>query len=177
MHHRLRRRFIHLRAQGSRKRGNARLYTALRGMTHPTFINLCAFCVLSGSEFETISPIPPETSGGVLLTVDMVVQRRDGPRRLRDNDDDDYVYCIHSAQVGEAASSHHANHGLCPVTVSTSSRPRHCWPRKAVHKAVVVWSIEADGRAKLPSGSSLFSKGMYTYCLCIRHVIVTSLTS
>jgi len=31
-----------------------------------------------------------ETSGGVLSTVDMVVQRRDGPRRLRDHDDDDY---------------------------------------------------------------------------------------
>jgi len=30
-----------------------------------------------------------ETSGGVLLTVDMVVQRRDGPRRLRSHDDDD----------------------------------------------------------------------------------------
>ena len=30
-----------------------------------------------------------ETSGGVLSTVDMVVQRRDGPRRLRDHDDDD----------------------------------------------------------------------------------------
>jgi len=29
------------------------------------------------------------TSGGVLSTVGMVVQRRDGPRRLRDNDDDD----------------------------------------------------------------------------------------
>jgi len=25
----------------------------------------------------------------VLLTVDMVVQRRDGPRRLRDDDDED----------------------------------------------------------------------------------------
>ena len=37
--------------------------------------------------------IPPfvrlESSGDVLLTVDMVVQRRDGPRRLRDHDDDD----------------------------------------------------------------------------------------
>ena len=28
-------------------------------------------------------------TGGVLLTVDMVVQRRDGPRRLRDDDDDE----------------------------------------------------------------------------------------
>jgi len=30
-----------------------------------------------------------ETSGDVLSTVDMVVQRRDGPRRLREHDDDD----------------------------------------------------------------------------------------
>ena len=30
-----------------------------------------------------------ESSGGVQSTVDMVVQRRDGPRRLRDHDDDD----------------------------------------------------------------------------------------
>ena len=35
------------------------------------------------------APIQLETSGGVLSTVDMVVQRRDGPRRLRDHDDDD----------------------------------------------------------------------------------------
>jgi len=39
----------------------------------------------------TIPPIRLETSGGVLLTVDMVVQRRDGPgpRRLHDHGDDD----------------------------------------------------------------------------------------
>ena len=29
-----------------------------------------------------------KSCGGVLSTVDMVVQRRDGPRRLRDHDDD-----------------------------------------------------------------------------------------
>ena len=39
--------------------------------------------------YETIPPVRLETSGGVLSTVDMVLQRRDGPRRLRDNDDDD----------------------------------------------------------------------------------------
>ena len=38
---------------------------------------------------ETIPPVPTETSGGVLSAVDMVVQRRDGPRRLRDYDDED----------------------------------------------------------------------------------------
>jgi len=44
----------------------------------------------SGStSYEMIPPTPPETSGGVLSTVDMVVQRRDGPRRLRYDDDDD----------------------------------------------------------------------------------------
>jgi len=34
-------------------------------------------------------PIQLETSGGMLSTVDMVVQQHNGPRRLRDNDDDD----------------------------------------------------------------------------------------
>ena len=44
----------------------------------------------SGStSYETIPPVRLETSGGVLSTVDMVVQRRDGRRRLRDHDDDD----------------------------------------------------------------------------------------
>ena len=43
----------------------------------------------SGStRYETISPVRLESSGGVLSTVDMVVRRRDGPRRLRDSDDD-----------------------------------------------------------------------------------------
>ena len=32
---------------------------------------------------------PIESSGDVLSTVDMVVQRRNGPRRLREHDDDD----------------------------------------------------------------------------------------
>jgi len=42
----------------------------------------------SGStSYETIPPVRLETSGGVLSTVDQV-QRRDGPRRLRDHDDD-----------------------------------------------------------------------------------------
>ena len=49
----------------------------------------------SGStSYETIPHVPLESSGGVLSTVDMVVQRRDGPRRLRDHDDDDDDYRI-----------------------------------------------------------------------------------
>jgi len=44
----------------------------------------------SGSTiYETIPPVRLETSGGVLSTMDMVVQRRDGRRRLCDSDDDD----------------------------------------------------------------------------------------
>ena len=38
------------------------------------------------TSYETIPPVRLETSGDVLSTVDMVVQRRDGPRRLRDHD-------------------------------------------------------------------------------------------
>ena len=40
------------------------------------------------TSYETIPSVRLETSGGVLSSVDMVVQRRDGPRRLRDHDDD-----------------------------------------------------------------------------------------
>jgi len=44
----------------------------------------------SGStSYETIPHVRLESSGGVLSTVDMVVQRSDGPRRLREHDDDD----------------------------------------------------------------------------------------
>ena len=39
------------------------------------------------TSYETIPHVQLESSGGVLSTVDMVVQRRDGPRRLRDHDD------------------------------------------------------------------------------------------
>jgi len=54
----------------------------------------------SGStSYETIPSVRLETSGDVLSTVDMVVQRRDGPRWLReldddDNDDDDVQMCV-----------------------------------------------------------------------------------
>jgi len=44
----------------------------------------------SGSaSYETIPHVRLEASRDVLSTVDMVVQRRDGPRSLRDHDDDD----------------------------------------------------------------------------------------
>jgi len=41
------------------------------------------------TSYETIPTVRLETCGGVLSTVDMVVQRRDGPRALCDDDDDD----------------------------------------------------------------------------------------
>jgi len=44
----------------------------------------------SGStSYETIPHVQLEISGDVLSTEDMVVQRRDGPRRLREIDDDE----------------------------------------------------------------------------------------
>jgi len=43
------------------------------------------------TSYETIPPVRLETAGGVLSTVDMLVQRRDGPRWLRDDDDDEFL--------------------------------------------------------------------------------------
>ena len=62
-----------------------------RGVAHGT----------SGStSYESIPRVPSETSGGVLSTVDMVVQRRDGPRRLRDNDvEDDEQTKLHAIRA------------------------------------------------------------------------------
>jgi len=53
-----------------------------RGVAH-----LVVHGTTGSTSYETIPRVPLESSGGVLSTVDMVVQRRDGPRRLRDHDD------------------------------------------------------------------------------------------
>ena len=56
----------------------------VRGVAH-----LVVHGTTGSTSYETIPPVRLESSGGVLSTVDMVVQRRDGPRRLRDHDDND----------------------------------------------------------------------------------------
>jgi len=58
-----------------------------RGVAH-----LVVHGTTGSTSYETIPPVRLETSGGVLSTMDMVVQRRDGPRRLRDDDDDNDNY-------------------------------------------------------------------------------------
>jgi len=55
-----------------------------RGVAH-----LVVHGTTGSTSYETIPPVRLESSRGVLSTVDMVVQRRDGPRRLRDHDDND----------------------------------------------------------------------------------------
>jgi len=56
----------------------------VRGVT-----NLVVHETSSLTNNERIPPVSLETSGGVLSTADMVVQRRDGPHQLHYNDDDD----------------------------------------------------------------------------------------
>ena len=53
----------------------------------------------SGStSYETVPRIRLETAGDVLSTVDMVVQRRDGPRQLREHDcDHEKIYFCYDA--------------------------------------------------------------------------------
>ena len=63
-----------------------------RGVAH-----LVVHGTSSSTSYETIPNVRLESSGDVLSTVDMVVQRRDGPRRLRDDDDaddDDECCCV-----------------------------------------------------------------------------------
>ena len=60
------------------------VFMSLRGVAH-----LVVHGTSGSTSYETIPPVRLETVGGVLSTVDMVMQRRDGPRRLRDHDDDD----------------------------------------------------------------------------------------
>jgi len=56
----------------------------VRGVAHPVVHGT------SGStSYETIPHAQLEISGDALSTADMVVQRRDGPRRLREIDDDE----------------------------------------------------------------------------------------
>ena len=55
----------------------ADLLTA-RGVAH-----LVVHGTSGSTSYETIPHVRLETSGGVLSSVDMVVQLRDGPRRLR----------------------------------------------------------------------------------------------
>ena len=55
------------------------------------------------TSYETIPPfVRLESSGGVLSTVDMVVQRRDIPRSLRELDDDDDDETIRMPRAGAA---------------------------------------------------------------------------
>ena len=56
----------------------------VRGVAH-----LVAHGTSGSTSYETIPHVQLAISGDVLSTADMVVQRRDGPRRLREIDDDD----------------------------------------------------------------------------------------
>ena len=58
-------------------------------LTARSVAHLVVHGTTGSTSYETIPPVRLESSGGVLSTVDMVVQRRDGVRRLRDHDDDE----------------------------------------------------------------------------------------
>jgi len=86
----------------------------------PTYINFGTrywrrFSSHSGSillftGYETIPFVRLETSGGVLSTVDMVLQRCDGPRWLRepddDDDDDEFKKSLHCSLVCPNTETH-----------------------------------------------------------------------
>jgi len=72
-----------------------------RGVAH-----LVVHATSGWTSYETIPPVRLESSGGVLSTVDMVVQRRDGLRRLRDHDDDGDDVCPGSLETTQEDRAH-----------------------------------------------------------------------
>jgi len=64
----------------------------ISGMTARGVAHLVVHGTSGSTSYETIPHVRLETSRDVLSTVDMVVQRRDGPRRLCDSYDDDGVW-------------------------------------------------------------------------------------
>ena len=104
----------------------------------------------SGStSYETIPPfVRLESSGGVLSTVDMVVQRRDGPRRLREHDDDNDVmqqlanFDWHIASRGPSAVAEileQSTHRHKVATANFICRELHIWsnitPRRCIFQS------------------------------------------
>ena len=102
----------------------------------------------SGStSYETIPHVQLEISGDVLSTADMVVQRRDGPRRLREIDDDDIASLRLDAadilglssctwrQVTAVIACMHLKHNSC-----------HVWPTP--HQSVIC--VELLGHSRQP---------------------------
>ena len=67
---------------------------------------------------EMIPSIQLETSGGVLSTVDMVVQRRDSPHWLRDDDDDDALIRTKNERNGK-----HVQPVSCSLSMSGLKMP------------------------------------------------------
>jgi len=65
----------------------------IRGIAH-----LVVHGTSGSTSYETIPHVQLEISGDVLSTADMVVQRRDGPRQLREIDDDEQGADLHMAQ-------------------------------------------------------------------------------
>jgi len=83
----------------------------VRGVAH-----LVVHGTSGSTSYETIPHVQLQISGDVLSTADMVVQRRDGPRRLREIDDDDDAYLL-------TISSKYQRVGLASASGRARARP------------------------------------------------------
>jgi len=88
-------------------------------------------------QLRNIPPVQLETSGCVLSTMDMVVQRRDGPRWLRDNDDDDDELCVCVPAIREWEEAVWRLESWAALHVR---RQPDIWPHRAVRRRFV-WAL------------------------------------
>jgi len=98
----------------------------MRGVAH-----LVVHGRTGSTSYETIPPVRLETSGDVLSTVDMVVQRRDGPRWLRDHDDDDDSVSAHALRSVHQFGLHGTSedHVKCKVNRQLGIGDSNTWAK------------------------------------------------
>ena len=82
-----------------------RIYHSTDLLTARGVAHLVVHRTSGSTSYETIPDVRLDSSGDVLSTVDMVVQRRDGPRWLRELDDDDVHWNVSSSTVKDQIPS------------------------------------------------------------------------
>ena len=84
----------------------------------------------------------------MLSTADMVVQRRDGPRRLREIDDDDYCYCT-AVCVAQFPLRHSRGSSHGHSRIARTAYAKHVYSDMMAESFRIWRQLERDARMQL----------------------------
>ena len=129
----------------------------------------------SGStSYETIPRVRLETSGDVLSTMDMVVQRRDGPCRLRNDNEDNEMPYLSNSDEATSRPSYTIHSQVTTASIVTwlaaakldRSAVSHCWTHAYLSRQTHVfqcdWSLQTG--VQLGSGRMLWTAPLESMC-------------